>query len=54
MGEDYFFYDENRKMLIGERTKKTYHIGDKVSVRVIDASKELRRIDFELVEDKTN
>ena len=54
MGEDYFFYDENRKMLIGERTKKAYHIGDKVSVRVIDASKELRRIDFELVEDKTN
>ena len=50
MGEDYFFYDENRKMLIGERTKNAYHIGDKVSIRVIDASKELRRIDFELIE----
>ena len=50
MGGDYFFYDENRKMLIGERTKKAYHIGDKVTIRVIDANKELRRIDFELVE----
>ena len=50
MGEDYFFYDENRKILIGERTKKTYHIGDKVKVRVIDANKELRRIDFALIE----
>ena len=50
MGEDYFFYDENRKMLIGERTKKMYHIGDKIAIRVIDANKELRRIDFELVE----
>ncbi len=54
MGEDYFFYDENKKMLIGERTKKMYHIGDKVTIRVIDANKSLRRIDFELLEDKTN
>ncbi|MFR2534585.1 MAG: ribonuclease R [Clostridia bacterium] len=49
MGDEYFLYDENRKTLTGEKTKKTYKIGDKVSIRVIEANKQLRRIDFELI-----
>ena len=43
-------YDENRKILIGEKSKKTYKIGDKVKIRVISASKLLRQIDFEIIE----
>ena len=46
--DDYYIYDEGRKILIGEHTKKTYKIGDKVTIRVKYASKILRYIDFEI------
>ena len=52
MGREYFIYDEKKKMLIGEKTNKTFKIGDKVTVRVIEANKMLRKIAFELVQDK--
>ena len=48
LGDEYFIYDEDRKILMGEVTKKTYKIGDKIRIRVLRASKELREIDFEL------
>ena len=47
LGDEYFIYDEDRKILIGEKTKQTYSIGDKIKIRVISASKALRQIDFE-------
>lgn len=50
LGSEYFIYDEERKRLIGEKTNKTYKIGDKVKVRVISANKMLKQIDFEIVE----
>ena len=50
LGDDYFIYDENRKTLLGERTKKCYKIGDKVKIKVKNANKILRQIDFALVE----
>ena len=49
LGDEYFIYDEERKWLIGEMTKKTYQIGDKVKIRVAKASKQLRQIDFALI-----
>lgn len=52
LGDEYFIYDEDRKRLIGERTNKTYKIGDKIKIKVKNASKLLRQIDFELVGDK--
>ena len=48
LGDEYFIYDEDRKRLIGEKTNKTYKIGDKLKIRVKSASKLLRQIDFEL------
>ena len=48
LGDEYFIYDESRKILIGEKTKKTYKIGDKVKIKVISANKILRQIDFEI------
>ena len=48
LGDEYFIYDENRKRIIGERTNKTYKVGDKVKIKVKSASKMLRQIDFEL------
>ena len=51
MGNEYFIYDENRKTLTGERTNRRFKIGDQVKIRVIQASKELRKIAFELLTD---
>ncbi len=51
LGNEYFIYDEERKRLIGERSNKTYKIGDKVKIRVISANKILRQIDFEIAND---
>lgn len=51
MGEEYYIYDEDRKQLIGEHTNRVFKIGDKIKIRVIEASKQLRRISFELLEE---
>ena len=51
---EYFEYNEDLKILIGNKTRKTYKIGDKVKIRVIFANKLLRRIDFELVKEDKN
>lgn len=48
LGDEYFIYDEDRKRLIGEKTSKTYKIGDKIAIEVKNASKLLRQIDFKL------
>ena len=52
LGKEYFIYDENRKTLIGEKTNVVYKIGDKVTIRVINANKELRQVDFEIYNEK--
>ena len=49
IGNEYFIYDEERKQLIGEQTNKVYKIGDKVGIRVKNANKLLRQIDFEVI-----
>ena len=46
---EYYIYDDTRKMLIGEITNKVFKIGDKVRIRVIEANKQLKKINFELV-----
>ena len=50
LGDEYYEYDENRKILIGEQSRETFKIGGKMKVRVINASKELRQVDFERIE----
>lgn len=50
LGNEYFIYDADRKRLIGERSNIVYKIGDKVKIRVKDASKLLRTVDFEIIE----
>ena len=48
LGDEYFIYDEERKLLIGEKTNTVYKIGQRVKVVVIEANKELRRVSFRL------
>ncbi len=46
--DDYYNYDEENELLIGEKTGKIYRLGDEVTIKVTKASKLLREIDFEL------
>ena len=49
LGDEYFEYDEEHKQLTGEKTGITYKIGDRVKIKVINANKETRQIDFEKI-----
>jgi len=51
MEGDYYTYDEERYQMVGEHTKKIYKLGESVVVKVINADKLLRTIDFTLVEE---
>jgi len=48
--DDYYQYHEKRYCLIGERTHKTFTIGDEVVVRVDRVDVEQRHIDFGLIQ----
>ena len=49
--DDYYIFDQETYELRGEMTKKVYKLGDKVRVRVAEADKMLKTVDFELVSD---
>ncbi|MGL4731498.1 MAG: ribonuclease R [Clostridium sp.] len=49
MGDDYYIYDDMTYTIIGERTKKTYRIGDPVRIRVENVNVDLREIDFRIL-----
>ena len=49
MMDDYYRIDDIRGMVIGERTKKKYLLGDSVMVQLIDANVEKRIISFRII-----
>ncbi len=49
---DYYNYVPELLSLVGNSTKKTYRIGDKVKVKCVAASKVTAMIDFELVKEE--
>lgn len=48
--DDYYIYNSEQHMLIGERTRKTYRMGDSVRVKVSKVDIAQREIDFTLAE----
>ncbi|MGA2518540.1 MAG: ribonuclease R [Thermodesulfobacteriota bacterium] len=50
--DDYYLYHEKKYCLVGERTHKTFRIGDEVRVRVDRVDVERRHIDFGLTDMK--
>lgn len=48
LNDDYYFYDEERYVMVGEHTNKTYKLGEKIEVVVAGVDKLLKTIDFEL------
>ena len=52
MDDDYYYFDETRYTLIGERTGKKYQLGDPVVVRLDRVNKEMRSVDFSPIDDQ--
>ncbi|KAA6330246.1 Ribonuclease R, partial [termite gut metagenome] len=48
--DDYYEFDEKNYCLCGRRKKRTYRLGDGITVRVARASLEKKQLDFALVE----
>jgi ribonuclease R/exosome complex exonuclease DIS3/RRP44 len=46
--DDYYTFDEKQYAIVGERTGKTYQLGDEVKVMVKDADLVKRHLDFSL------
>ena len=54
LDDDYYEYDEKHLILIGERTKKVYRLGDEVEVKVTKVDVDAHEIYFELIENEKN
>lgn len=50
--DDYYTFDQETHELRGELTKKVYHLGQKIRVRVADADAVKRSVDFTIAEDQ--
>ncbi len=50
LGQDYFHYDAAKHRMLGERTGKSYRLGDRVRIKVMRADIETSKIDFSLIE----
>lgn len=51
--DDRYQFDEDRMIYYGARTRRTFHIGDRVKIRVAAANIDLRTVDFEMLEGGT-
>jgi ribonuclease R len=49
---DYYVFDQAKQRLVGERTRKTFKLGDRLRVKVVRVDLDERKIDFELAEQK--
>lgn len=49
MTDDFYHFDEKKYMLVGERTRKTFRIGDTVRIQVLKADLVDKKLDFMLV-----
>ncbi|MBO3444322.1 ribonuclease R [Clostridium sp. CCUG 7971] len=47
--DDYYIYDDTTYTIMGERTKKTFRIGDPVRIKVDNVNIDAREIDFKLL-----
>ena len=52
LGNEYFFYDDKKNILIGEKSGKKYRVGDKIKVKLSSAYPSERKIDFQLVKER--
>jgi ribonuclease R len=51
LGKDYFHFDQDKHMILGERTRKKYQLADRVNIKVVRVDIETSKIDFALAGD---
>jgi len=49
---DYYVFDQAKQRLVGERTRKVFKLGDRLTVKVVRVDLDERKIDFELAEQR--
>ena len=49
LDDDYYEFDEKNYCLLGRRTKRTYQLGDLITVKVAQANLERKQLDFAIV-----
>lgn len=49
LGDDFYNFDEKHYRIVGERTKKTFTLGDKVRFKVVSADMVRKTLDYEFV-----
>ncbi len=49
LGREYFVYDQTRHALIGDKTGETFQLGDRVEVRLVEATPVSGGMRFEMV-----
>jgi ribonuclease R len=49
LDDDYYHYDQNLMLLVGERKKKIYRVGDRVKIRVVNTNIIDGDVDFKMV-----
>lgn len=54
MQDDYYIFDEEGRTFYGTHTKKVYKMGQRVKIKVADASRYKQQVDFVLVEENGN
>lgn len=47
---DYYIFDETRKILVGKSTSETFRVGDKLKVKLVRADVKTKQIDFKVEE----
>ena len=50
MNDDYYIFRQDRYLLVGERSHRTFRLGDRLRIRVARVDKEERFIDFVIVD----
>ena len=48
LANDYYHFDAVKHRLVGERTRRSFRLGDKLWVRVMNVNLDERKVDFEL------
>jgi ribonuclease R len=50
IGQEFYRHDEGRQLLIGERTGETYGLGDRLTVKLVEASVATGGLLFDIVD----
>jgi len=52
LGNDYFTYDKSKHAMVGDRSHKTFRLGDRIRVKVMRVDMDSSRIDLSLADNQ--